>query len=150
MHPDTDDLSNEFDALFAHAESHDAFHVSAAKLRFTEDMLANMEKIRLSKSELAAKLGVKPAQISRLCSGRNNFTLETMVKIARALGCEFKSHLQPAGTTTQWIDLMKEEPVRPPVKICPVIQISNWADNSFAQSKKTYVGIEQPHVLATA
>jgi len=150
MHPDTDNLSNEFDALFANAEAHDAFHVSAAKLRFTEDMLANMEKIGLSKSELAMRLGVKPAQISRLCSGRNNFTIETMVKIARAVGCEFKSHLQPAGTTTQWIDFMKDDPVPPSVKICPVIQISNWTDNSFAQSKKTYVGIDQRHVLASA
>ncbi len=150
MHLDTDNLGNEFEALFADAESHDAFHVSAAKLRFTEDMLANMEKIGLSKSELADKLGVKPAQISRLCSGRNNFTLETMVKIARALGCEFRSHLQPAGTTTQWIDFMKEEPVPTKVRISPVIHVMNWSDNSYAQSKKTYVGIEQPHVLASA
>ena len=150
MHPKTNDLSSEFEALFNEAEQQDAYHVSIAKLRFTEDMLANMEKIGMGKSELADKLGVTPAQISRLCSGRNNFTIETMVRIARALGCEFRSHLQPEGATTQWIDLMKEAPLPNMVQVSPVLELGTWSDNSFAQSKKTYVGIDQSNVLASA
>jgi hypothetical protein len=36
--------------------------------------------------------------VTRIVSGRNNFELATMVKVARALGCEFRMHLQrPEG-----------------------------------------------------
>ncbi len=98
-----------FDALFREAEKTDQFWVSKAKLRFTEEMLSRMDDLGLKKADLAMRLGVKPAQISRLCSGLNNFTVETMVRVARALNCEFNTHLHPEGATTHWIDLLKGE-----------------------------------------
>jgi len=104
------EFDDTFDSLFQEAEKADGFWISKAKLSFTEEMLCQMNDIGVTKAVLADRLKVSPAQITRLCSGVNNFTLETMVRVARALGCEFKSHLQPAGTTTQWIDFLKEEP----------------------------------------
>ena len=107
------EIDDPFDALFREAEQADGFWVSKAKLHFTEEMLSQMKALDVSKSTLAERLGVKPTQISRLCSGLNNFTIETMVRVARSLDCEFRSHLQPAGTNTMWIDVLKDEPVRP-------------------------------------
>jgi transcriptional regulator with XRE-family HTH domain len=107
-----DTETNPFDALFAEAEKTDAYWISKAKFHFTEEMLAMMKMAEMSKSQLAEKLGAKPAFVTRLCSGTNNFTLETMVRIARALNCELRSHLQPEGQTTHWIDVLKAEPVR--------------------------------------
>jgi hypothetical protein len=107
--PETDD---QFDALFRKAEESDTFWISKAKFHFTEEMLAQMDALRINKVELASRLEVLPAQITRLCSGRNNFTIATMVKIARALKCQFRSHLQPEGTSTCWIDVLKDEPKR--------------------------------------
>ena len=84
-----------------------------AKLEFTEEIVNRMHALRLKKGELARRLGVQPGFVTRLLSGRNNFELGTMVKVALALDCEFRCHLQAAGTETMWMDFLKEEPARP-------------------------------------
>jgi hypothetical protein len=104
---------DSFDQLFQRAEEHTGYWVELAKLEFTEEMLARMKEGGVKKSQLAASLGAKPAFVSRLVSGHNNFTLETMVRVARALNCGFRSHLQPPGTKACWIDVLKNEPQRP-------------------------------------
>jgi plasmid maintenance system antidote protein VapI len=113
LHPPLNSV-DPFAELFLEAEKSDTFWVSKAKLHFTEDMLAQMDALGINKTELASRLGVKPAQISRLCGGLNNFTLETMVRVARALNCEFRCHLQPEGANTLWIDVLKENPAPSP------------------------------------
>jgi len=44
----------------------------------------------LSQEELAMKVGVKREYISRIESGRQNMNLKTLIKIASAVGKEFK------------------------------------------------------------
>lgn len=74
----------------------------SAILSFTEEVLRRMEEIGMSKSELAANLTVEPAAVSKLISGSNNFTLRTMVKIARALGSRLKFSLPAMKTKGAW------------------------------------------------
>jgi transcriptional regulator with XRE-family HTH domain len=112
-HAHLDEDLGQIDALFAHAEQGDEFWISKAKYKFTEEMLSLMQKHGMKKGDLAGILGVKPAQITRLCSGDNNFTMGTLVRIARALNCELRTHLQPAGTNSAWIDFLDHEPARP-------------------------------------
>jgi hypothetical protein len=114
---------DSFEELFQRAEERTGYWVELAKLEFTEEMLARMKERGVKKGQLAAGLGAKPAFVTRLVSGHNNFTLETMVRVARALGCEFRSHLQPAGTKACWIDVLKQEPQRPAV----------WAPEEFSK-----------------
>jgi len=104
---------DSFDELFQRVEQHTDYWVELAKLEFTEEMLARMKEAGVRKSQLAASLGAKPAFVTRLVSGHNNFTLETMVRVARALNCGFRTHLEPAGTKACWIDVLKDEPQRP-------------------------------------
>jgi transcriptional regulator with XRE-family HTH domain len=103
---------SSFEELFQRAEERIGYWVELGKLEFTEEMLARMKERGLKKSQLATALGAKPAFVTRLVSGHNNFTLETMVRVARALDCEFRCHLQPAGTKACWIDVLKDEPAR--------------------------------------
>jgi Helix-turn-helix len=103
---------DSFAALFQSAEKHTGYWVELAKLEFTEEMLARMKAAGVKKGQLAASLGAKPAFVTRLVSGHNNFTLETMVRVARALNCGFRSHLEPAGTKACWIDVLNDEPQR--------------------------------------
>lgn len=102
-----------FGRFFAQAEDSLPYWVELAKLEFTEKVIARMQELGLSRSALAVKLGVQPGLVTRLLSGRNNFELGTMTKIARALDCDFRCHLQPKGTETLWINVLKEEPERP-------------------------------------
>ena len=66
-----------------------------AILDFTEDLLAMMKRRRLSQKELAERLQTAPAFISKLLSGNNNYTLKTMVKVARALNSRLKVQIEP-------------------------------------------------------
>ena len=103
---------DSFEQLFQRAEERTGYWVELAKLEFTEEMLARMKGRGVKKGQLAAMLGVRPAVVTRLVSGHNNFTIETMARVARALDCEFRCHLQPAGAKACWIDILKHEPQR--------------------------------------
>ena len=111
-----------FKDMFQRAEERTEYWVELAKLEFTEEMLARLDEQGINKSQFATRLEAKPAFVSRLVSGRNNFTLETMVRIARALECEFRCHLQRPGTKACWIDVLTEEPQRAP---------TGWAPEEF-------------------
>ena len=103
-----------FAGFFTQAEQSPRYLAELAKLEFTEKVITRMKELGLSRSALAAKLDVQPGLVTRLLSGQNNFELATMTKIARALDCDFRCHLQPKGTETLWINVLKEEPERPP------------------------------------
>ena len=98
-----------FEEFFAQAEQRPGHWIELAKLEFTNEVIARMKELGISKSELAGSLDVRPGFVTRLLSGKNNFELATMVKLARALDCEYRSHLQPSGTKTCWINVLTEE-----------------------------------------
>ena len=91
-------------ALKAARKTHE-YRAEGASIEFTNAMLTRMRQVGVSRSRLAAKIGVTPAYISKILRGDTNFSLETMVKIANALESEFRCHLQPAGAKAQWLDV---------------------------------------------
>lgn len=103
-------VDDPFASFFARAEESPRYWAELAKLEFTEKVLERMKELGLNRCGLAAKLGVQPGLVTRLLGGQNNFELATMTKIARALDCEFRCHLQPQGTETMWINVLKEKP----------------------------------------
>ena len=96
----------DFKSLFAEAQKDHAYWVEGVILEFTEDMVNRMEEQGVSRSELARRIGVSPAYITKILRGSTNFTLDTMVKVARALDCELRCHLQPDGAETRWFDVL--------------------------------------------
>lgn len=91
-------------ALNAARKTHE-YRAEGASIDFTNAMLTRMRQVGVSRGELAKKIEVNPAYISKILRGETNFTLDTMVKIANALESEFRCHLQPAGAKSQWIDI---------------------------------------------
>jgi len=87
-------------ALKAARKTHE-YRAEGAYIEFTNAMVTRMREVRVSRSELARKIGVSPAYISKLLRGATNFTLDTMVKIAHALNCEFRCHLKAAAGKSQ-------------------------------------------------
>ncbi len=131
-----------FAGFFTQAEASPHYWAELAKLEFTEKVLARMKQLGLSRSALAAKLGVQPGLVTRLLSGRNNFELGTMTKIARALDCEFRCHLQPRGTESLWINVLNERPSPPPL---------DWSPTQFQNIHHPDFGGSLPHeTLCTA
>ncbi len=54
-----------------------------------------MEKLGLSKKDLAERLNVSKSYITQLLKGKSNITLETLIKVADALELEPKVELVP-------------------------------------------------------
>ncbi len=84
-----------FSELFQQAEQHEDYWVSGAILEFTENLVKEMERQGVTRTELARRLGASPAYVTKILRGKVNFTLATMVRLARALGGEV--HVQLAG-----------------------------------------------------
>ena len=105
-----------FDNLFAELEERDEYHVAGMKIEIAEQIYLLMEKKKVSKAELARKLGKNRAYITRILKGNTNFTIETIVKIGRRLDAEWEFNLVESSkkkerdiTATPWKDI---EPAR--------------------------------------
>lgn len=84
-----------FPELFERAEEHDDYWLAGAILEFTEEVVREMDRQGISRTELARRLGSTPAYVTKILRGKVNFTLGTMVKLARALSSEV--HVQLIG-----------------------------------------------------
>ena len=78
-----------FKDLFDRAKKSDAYWVEKAILEFTGDIYAEMKRQGKSYSDLARILNTSPAYITKVFRGNANFTIQSMVKLSRALGCRF-------------------------------------------------------------
>lgn len=63
----------------------------------TEDILLSMEKLNISKSELANRVGKTKSYISQLLNGSRNMTFRTFSDICLALGVEVNISLMVDG-----------------------------------------------------
>jgi transcriptional regulator with XRE-family HTH domain len=70
-----------------------AYKKEGVVLDFTEAMAVLMQKQGVHQCLLASRLGVTPAYISQVMSGEDNFTVETLVKLADALQADVKIEL---------------------------------------------------------
>jgi transcriptional regulator with XRE-family HTH domain len=73
------------------------FRAEGVILDITEKIVAKMEEKNISRAELARRLGVSKAFITKLLNGNTNLTLKTMVSVAAALGCELNIDICPHG-----------------------------------------------------
>ena len=106
-------------ALNAARKTHE-YRAEGASIEFTNAMVTRMREARVSRSELARMIGATPAYISKLLRGATNFTLDSMVKIANALNCELRLHLQPSGAKSQWIDVYSSQTLKMSIEPCDI------------------------------
>lgn len=98
-----------FDDIFRWAEERDEYWIEGAKIEFAEEVVRQLAANRMARKELARRLGTSPAYITKVLRGSTNFTLESMVRLARALNCELRTHLQPAGASSAWLDVFASD-----------------------------------------
>ncbi len=67
------------------------------KLLFVEELLEIMKTQGISRAELARRMDARPSRITSMLTGTNNFTIETMVRAARAVGAKYYHGLTPAS-----------------------------------------------------
>ena len=95
--------------LFAEAESQVDYWMAGPVLEFSEELCRLMEEKKVSRAELARRIGTSRAYITKLLGGSANFTLLTMVKLAMALDGALHVHISDKRAVTRWQDLSPEE-----------------------------------------
>jgi transcriptional regulator with XRE-family HTH domain len=84
-----------FSQLLSEAKKRDAYWVACAISTFTEELHQLAEQGNISRAELARRLGTSPAYITKILRGNVNFTVDTMVRLARAVGGQLHLHMTP-------------------------------------------------------
>ena len=95
-------LRRDLDAL----RESPAYRAEKLALELTEEIHTRMETLGMGKSELGRQLGTSPAYVTKVLRGTNNFTLESLVKLADALEASVSIHLSPKGTSSVWVDVV--------------------------------------------
>jgi antitoxin component HigA of HigAB toxin-antitoxin module len=88
-------VANRFANLFERFEQSENYHLDAAKVEISEQIYLAMEQQGVSKAELARRLGKSRAYVTKVLQGSTNFTLESLVRIARALDYQLDLQFSP-------------------------------------------------------
>jgi len=78
-----------YGSLFDEDAKTPEFKLEALSLRLSHVIAEAMDARGMSRIDLARALGVSAPMVTKILSGRSNFTLRTLVCVADALGCEF-------------------------------------------------------------
>ncbi len=73
-------------AAIKRAKTRPEYHHEAILLEVARRISNAMEEQGMSRAELARKLGVSPAYITKVLRGHENFSIQTLARIAFALG----------------------------------------------------------------
>jgi len=95
-----------FKSLVNRARQRDSYWVGKAIQDFTDDLYALMESRGVSKAELAKRLGSSPAYVTKVLRGNTNFTIESMVRLVRALDGQLCIHVGRREDQVRWFDVV--------------------------------------------
>lgn len=84
-------FKDKLEAFWEDAE----FYAEELILDLTEQVVVAMEELGINRTELAARMGVSKAFITKLLRGNTNITLKTMASLARSLGCNVNIDICP-------------------------------------------------------
>jgi len=84
-----------FEKMVAEAAARPDFWAEGAILEFTEALWARMEEEKVSRAELARRLGTSKAYITKVLGGNANFTLHSLAKLALAVGGKVRVSIDP-------------------------------------------------------
>jgi transcriptional regulator with XRE-family HTH domain len=90
---------NSFKELIKEAKERDTYWAASIILDFTEGLHKIMEANGITRSDLARRLGVSPAYITKVLRGNVNFTVDSMVRLVRAVGGEVRIQVAQGNQT---------------------------------------------------
>ena len=83
----------------------DEYWVEMAKLDFVVKLNGALRQNGMSRSDFARIIGRSPAYITKIMQGDANLTIESMVKLARAVGLHFQLELvEPPDSGTRVLE----------------------------------------------
>lgn len=98
-----------FAALYAKVEPTPAYQAEKLAVAFLAELNAFMQAHGLTNAELARRAGVSPAYITKVFRGPSNLSIETLTKLANAVGCKVHLHLANNGADVRWFDVFQQQ-----------------------------------------
>lgn len=101
-----------FQDLFKRARQSDAYWAERARLEFVAGLTRLSKTHQLSKSDIAKAIDTSPAYITKVFRADGNFTIESMVKLARAVKGQLRISIeQEAKEQHKWLRVVDVKPV---------------------------------------
>lgn len=91
-------------ALKEKIRSSEGYWVERAKNDFTAALHELMKRKKISKAGLARKLDISAPYVTRVMSGDENLTIESMVKFARAVDGQLHLHISDQRNHVSWFE----------------------------------------------
>lgn len=98
-----------FAALYAKLESTPAYQAEKLAVAFLAELNAFMQAHDVSNAELARRANVSPAYITKVFRGPSNLSIETLTKLADAVGCKVHLHLANHDADVRWFDIFQQQ-----------------------------------------
>jgi len=102
--------AKRFADLLQGAEQADRFQIDGLKVEISEQIYLAMNQQGISNADLARRLGKSRAYVTKLLRGNTNFTLESLVRIGRALSNEVEINLVTKPTAIRKTKRTKKSP----------------------------------------
>lgn len=127
-------VTERFADQLRRAELTDAYQIDRLKVEISERIYQAMNHQGVSNAELARRLGKSRAYVTKLLRGTTNFTLESLVRIGRALSCEVELELLPRAA--------QPKPLAAP-KAAKKTSSKTPAKSTRKGSKNTHLGLNE-------
>lgn len=106
-----------FKELFSKLENNPVYWVESAKLKFTEELCRILSIEGISRADFAQRIGSHRSYVTKILRGNVNFTLESMVRLTRALNAEIEFKIVPKNrNVSMWQENYKNMVLFKPVK----------------------------------
>ena len=84
------------------------YKIESVAFDISVQIYKQMKKLGINKKELAEKLGVSRSYITQLLKGKSNMTIETLIKVAKALGMTLQIKLVEKTINTE-VDIQNDK-----------------------------------------
>lgn len=91
-----------FSQMVKEIESRDSYWKEVAILDFTSALWQLMQSQKISKSDLASRIGTSASYVTKIFQGNANFTIDSMVKLVRAAGGNLHIHVAKEDAHVTW------------------------------------------------
>ena len=95
-------MTTSFQELIHVIHESETYDVEVLRDNVSDQILFWMQRTGVTKSELAQRLGKTRSYVTKILQGNTNFTLESLVQIARVLGCVFVPSFAPSTGRNQF------------------------------------------------
>lgn len=97
-------LSSSLRKLIASKVSAEQMLASKLKMGFIGDLWNLMKESKLTGKDLANKLDISEARVSKILKGDTNLTIETIAKLACAVGSDVSLSIKPVKAKPETVD----------------------------------------------